>query len=798
VARGQALAIRFTLALLFSLWTAAAVSAQSVSRVTLGLDNPVGLAFDAKGNLYIANGLSDLITKAGPLGQSMAIFASGFKAPQAVAFDPAGNLYVAGGADTAIIRVTPAGSGSIFATGFSRPQALAFDKSGTLYVADQIAGTVSKVSAAGKVTVFAKGFSLPTALAFDANGNLYVANGLAGTVAKVTPGAVISVFAEHFAEPAGLAFDAKGNLYVAEVIGGQVSKVTPGGAVSVFAANLGPTAGLAFDAHGNLFVGGFHGAVTRISPAGAAKRFLPILDRPAAMVRDAKGNVLVANSGSNEIDKVAPNGSVTRLASGFSELHGLALDKAGNLYAADAGANLVKKITAGGGVTTFAGIDSPRGMVIDAKGNLYVASITEPDGTQGEIDRISPAGKVSRFTYFDSTVPDVLAIDSKNNLYFSNAGHRVYQIKADGSGGDTYVSGLGNVVGLSTDAGGNIYVADAGTGQVLEIPPNLAIATVVASDLRLNGLLYGDKDKIYIAGTDNAVSLLDLGKSPGSITRTKADQNYAYFLRNSTQPIREAGCAYNPAIDMVSDYDPCWFGVADEHIPTGALRLDLGFNAEGAITSANCFEPPLDAVFTQPDAHGIPFQFQMVRSQVSEASPPLIAAAQVVHTAANTPVTIDLTNGSAGLPASSAQYGAPAGGTVKGFPGTTITFTPAKNFAGLASFRYKLGTGTCASGVATAYIGVGSTLAAPAITALTPASGPRAGGGNVTIAGRNLLLPKAPAQVMFGTTAAKIVSSSATKIVVQAPANFAGTIYVTVATPGGASAHGPAGIYTYK
>ena len=797
MARGRAFAIHFTCALLFSIWIVSGVFAQSLSRVTLGLDNPVGLAFDAKGNLYIANGLSDAITKAGPLGQSMAIFASGFKAPQAVAFDAAGNLYVAGGADTAIVRVTPAGSGSIFATGFSRPQALAFDKSGTLYVADQIAGTVSKVSAAGKVTVFAKGFSLPTALAFDAAGNLYVANGIAGTVAKVTQGAVISVFAEHFAEPAGLAFDAKDNLYVAEAIGGQVSKVTPGGAVSVFAANLGPAAGLAFDAHGNLFVGGFHGAVTRISPAGAAKRFLPILDRPAAMVRDAKGNVLVANSGSNEIDKVAANGSVTRLASGFSELHGVALDKAGNLYAADAGANLVKKITASGGVTTFAGIDSPRGMVIDAKGNLYVVSITEPGDMAGEIDRISPAGKVSRFTTLQSTVPDVLAIDSANNLYFSDAGRHIFQITPDG-GGSEFAAGFGSIVGLSAGADNSLYVADAGTGQVAEITPNGATTTVLASNLRLNGLLYGGTNKIYIAGADNAIAVLDPGASQPAIAQTKADRNYAYFMRNSNQAIRVAGCSYNPAIDLLADYDPCWFGVADEHIPTGVLRLDLGFNAEGSITSANCFEPPLDAIFAQPDAHGIPFQFQMIRSQVSEASPPLVAAAQVVHTAANTPVTIDLTNGSAGLPASSAQYGAPAGGTVKGFPGTTVTFMPAKNFAGLASFRYKLGTGTCASGVATAYIGVGTTLAAPAITALTPASGPRAGGGNITIAGKNLLLPKAPAQVMFGTTAAKIVSSSATKIVAQAPANFAGTVYVTVITPGGASIGGPAGIYTYK
>src|SRR3569833_600727 len=137
MARGRAFVFHFLLAFLFILSTAAA-SAQTLSRLSLGLDNPIGLAFDAKGNLYIANGLGDAVLRVGPLGGALVVFASGFKAPQAVAFDAAGNLYVAGGADTAIVKVTPAGAGTIFATGFSRPQALAFDKSGTLYVADQI------------------------------------------------------------------------------------------------------------------------------------------------------------------------------------------------------------------------------------------------------------------------------------------------------------------------------------------------------------------------------------------------------------------------------------------------------------------------------------------------------------------------------------------------------------------------------------------------------------------------------------------------------------------------------------
>ena len=122
---------------------------------------------------------------------TVSTFASGFhQIQEGLAFDAAGNLYVADVITGTVSKVTPAGVVSTFASGFSFPEGLAFDAAGNLYVANQNANTVSKVTPAGVISTFASGFSLPDGLAFDAAGNLYVTNAGNDTVSKVTPAGV--------------------------------------------------------------------------------------------------------------------------------------------------------------------------------------------------------------------------------------------------------------------------------------------------------------------------------------------------------------------------------------------------------------------------------------------------------------------------------------------------------------------------------------------------------------------------------------------------------------------------------
>ena len=247
-----------------------------------------------------------------PVAPIVGTFASGFSSPQGLAFDAAGNLYVANAGN--VSEVTPGGVVSTFAVGFNNPEGLAFDAAGNLYVANAGNGTVIEVTPAGAVSTFAAGFSgSPQGLAFDGAGNLFVGvnNFGNGTVSKVAPGGAVSRFAAGFYNPQGLAFDTAGNLYVANA-NGTVSEVTPGGAVSTF-ANLGNPTGLAFDAAGNLFVNVnvFGGAsVVEVAPGGVVSTVANLNGTGGQGIAfDAVGNLYVANVGNRAVAEIG--GAVT-------------------------------------------------------------------------------------------------------------------------------------------------------------------------------------------------------------------------------------------------------------------------------------------------------------------------------------------------------------------------------------------------------------------------------------------------------------------------------------------------------
>ena len=85
--------------------------------------------------------------------------------------------------------------------------------------------------------------------------------------------------------------------------------------------------------------------------------------------------------------------------------------------------------------------------------------------------------------------------------------------------------------------------------------------------------------------------------------------------------------------------------------------------------------------------------------------------------------------------------------------------------------------------------------AAPSIDAVNPAIGPTVGGTNVTITGAGFTNATA---VKFGAATATFTIDSATQITATAPAGAAGTVDITVTTPGGTSAISPIDRFTYQ
>lgn len=140
------------------------------------------------------------------------------------------------------------------------------------------------------------------------------------------------------------------------------------------------------------------------------------LPAPMPMAADALGNLYVFDE-TLAVRKVAPDNSGALVAGGgtgnldgqgaaarFAQPRGMAIDAVGNLYVTDDHA--VRKITRSGVVATVAGVagtpgaadgsgpaarfNHPEGIAVDARGNLYVA-----DTGNRAVRRITPAGEVS-------------------------------------------------------------------------------------------------------------------------------------------------------------------------------------------------------------------------------------------------------------------------------------------------------------------------------------------------------------------------------------------------------------------
>ncbi|TCC97851.1 DUF6443 domain-containing protein [Pedobacter hiemivivus] len=206
---------------------------------------PMGLAFDGSGNLYVSDAYNHKIRKISPLGvvsdfagsgsagaANGALGSAGFNLPMGLVFDAAGNLYVADRANDKIRKIsssgvvsTVAGNGSRgFANGsgasvmFWSPNNLVLDEDGNIYVVDQGNNMIRKVSPAGEVSTFAGTtaagsvngtgavvrFNSPFGISKGADGAMYVVENAANLVRKMT---LIKAYTISPALPAGLAFN---------------------------------------------------------------------------------------------------------------------------------------------------------------------------------------------------------------------------------------------------------------------------------------------------------------------------------------------------------------------------------------------------------------------------------------------------------------------------------------------------------------------------------------------------------------------------------------------------------------
>lgn len=318
-----------------------------------------------------------------------AVISAGLSSPGGVTVDDAGNTYVADTSNHRILKITAAGvvstlaglagsAGSDDGTGsaarFNVPRGVAVDMAGNVYVADTNNEIIRRITPAGVVSTLAgqagtsggadgtgsaARFNRPFALVVDAAGTVHVADTSNHAIRSVTPAGVVTTLAglagsagftdgtgdaARFATPHAIGVDAAGNLYVAE-LNHTIRRITPAGDVTTFA-------GLA------TVVGSTDGT-------GSAARFAD----PRGVAVDTAGNVYVADTANHTIRKITPAAVVSTLAglagsqgstdatgsaARFAQPRGLSVDAAGNVYVADTGNGSIRKVTPEGAVTTFA------------------------------------------------------------------------------------------------------------------------------------------------------------------------------------------------------------------------------------------------------------------------------------------------------------------------------------------------------------------------------------------------------------------------------------------------------------
>ncbi|HSP66377.1 MAG TPA: hypothetical protein VLN48_01540 [Bryobacteraceae bacterium] len=530
-----------------------------------------GLAADSAGNLYIADAQGHRVRQVSPAGVIRTIAGTGqpgfsgdggpagsaqLNAPYGLAFDNRGNLYIADLGNARVRKVNPDGRiTTVAGAPLVSPRNLAADNAGNLYISDFDGHAVYRIGADGVLDPLVRsGLRYPTALALDRSGVLYIADSGDHVIRKYEGGLLTSIAAAG--TPTGLAFDAAGALYIADFPAGQIMKIAAGGAFSALPLSARD---IAFGPDGKLYaaagplvreilpairaIGG--GGSTAFGDGGHAGDAR--LNHPTGVAADEIGNVYIADRDNHRIRRVAPDGIITTIAgtgvagntgdgglATLARLNGptsVSLDGAGNLYVADTGNRRVRKFTPGGIMLDAGDTAGPVDAAADPAGNVYIA-----DRAAGRIYLAAVSGVLLPFLDGLQS-PGGVALDSGGNLYVSDsAAGRVFRRSPSGSMTELGAGHWINPRGIAVSQDGELFVADAGLGQVLRGDASGSV-TPLAVDASIGtpwDVAIGAGGTLYVADADgDRVWKL----TPGVASLTNADAvNAASLLPGPIAP----------------------------------------------------------------------------------------------------------------------------------------------------------------------------------------------------------------------------------------------------------------------
>ena len=370
------------------------------------------------------------------------------------------------------------------------------------------------------------GLNQPTTVTFDINGNLYIAEELGHKVRVISPAGIITTFAgtgtsgsagdnglainAQLYQPLDIAFDVASNAFIADGLN-IVKKVNSAtGIITTIAGSPG--------------LGGFSGDN---GPAINAQ-----FHALCSIAVDNNGNIFLADGYNNRIRKINTSGIITTIAGGGANIPGdnglatdaqlcgplgVAVDNNGNIFFSESCGHRIRKINNASIITTVAG-----------------------NGTAGN------GGNGGLAINAQLNQPCLIHIDNSNNLFIADQNNHSIRKVAAGTGIITSVAGNGTMGfsgdgglalnaqlhyprGVTTDASGNIYIADLTNNRIRKVCISATMPTISISSTP--------------AGAVCAGTQVTFTATPGSAT----SPSYQWIKNGSNVGTNSSTYTYTPA-----------------------------------------------------------------------------------------------------------------------------------------------------------------------------------------------------------------------------------------------------------
>lgn len=561
--------------------------------------------------------------------------------PEGVAVDNAGNLFIGDTGNARVRRVdaasgvitTVAGDGTFGFSGDGGPATsaelnsavgVALDSSSNLFLADwgnsrirRVDGVTGIITTLAGTGVFgfggdggpASGADLnnPYGDSIDATGNVFIGDTWNYRIRRVdaASGIITTVAGNGTVEdggpatnavldsPYGVAVDPSGNLFIADYSNSRIRRVDVAtGIISTVAGNgtyCYPTPTACGD-------GGSALNAELDTPTGAAVDtsddiFIGDINSPNVRRVDGISGTITAIAGNGTFGDAGDGGPAT--SAELESVWGLGLDSSDNLYIAangrirrvdavtgiitTAAGNGVPGFSGDGGPATGAQLNDPRGVAVDASGNLYIADtanfrIRRVDATTGIITTVAGNGTCPFSGDGGPAVnagicsPDGVAVDSAGNLFIAETGDdRVRRVDAatqtittvagngtggfHGDGGPATSAGL-YVSGVAIDSASNLYIADYFNNRIRSVHLSPA-AEVLPTSLTFSAQLVGT------TSPPQPITLTNTGLATLSITSITLASNSTGFAETNT-----CGASLAPALtcNINVTFSPTWAG----------------------------------------------------------------------------------------------------------------------------------------------------------------------------------------------------------------------------------------------